>query len=99
MRHQNISEPLHGIAGSNFFDKMILEVLAKIWGAKSNKELEFFHATGFDCDQELGEPPDTSSSEAINNTATSGFKLAATVVAAVYPRAAFDSLLGKSKCL
>ena len=55
-RHQNISSPLDGIDGSKAVDKMLLEVSLKIGKANSKKELEFFNATGFDCDQELEEP-------------------------------------------
>ena len=51
LRPQNISAPLDGIDGSKAVDKTPPEVSAKIGEAKSNKELEFFNAMGFDYDQ------------------------------------------------
>ena len=56
MRHPNISAPLVGKDGSKAVDKTLLEVSAKLGEAKSNKEQDknFFNATGFDYDQELG---------------------------------------------
>ena len=56
MRHQNICSPLDGIDGSKAVYKTLIEVSAKIGKSKSKKELEFFNVTGFDCDQEFGEP-------------------------------------------
>ena len=51
-------------------DKTLLEVSAKKGEAKSNKELEFFNATGFHYDQELGEPPMKITSNVYNITWT-----------------------------
>ena len=42
--------------GSKAVDKTLLEVSSKIGEANSKKELEFFNATGFDCDPELEGP-------------------------------------------
>ena len=53
-----MSSSLDGIGGSKAVEKALLEVSAKIGEAKS-----LFNATGFDCDQELGEPPKGSVNE------------------------------------
>ena len=56
LRHQHISSLLDGLEGSKAFNKMLLEVSLKIGEEKSKKKLNCFNATGFDCDQEVGEP-------------------------------------------
>ena len=54
--HQKFSAPLDGMYGSKAVNKTLLGVSSKIGEAKGKKELEFFNATGFDCDPELGGP-------------------------------------------
>ena len=56
LRNQNIIAPLNGIDGSKAVDNTLLEVSAKVGETKRKKSLNFFNATGFDCDQELGKP-------------------------------------------
>ena len=56
MRQQNISAPLDGMYGTKAVNKTLLGVSSKIGEAKSKKELEFFNATSYDCDPELGGP-------------------------------------------
>ena len=49
VEQQNTSAPLDGIDISKAVDKTMLEVLAKLGEAKSNKELEFFQRHGHSC--------------------------------------------------